>query len=361
VTLEIAAAAVAAGARSLVASAGGAMEGRLAAAGAELIRLPMDAKDPLSIALNASRLRRVVRAENVKLVHVRSRAPAFSALWAAKAANVPLVTTYHGLYAGHSPMKRWYNSVMTKGTLVMAGSQFVAAHIAAEHHVAAYRIWAAPEGVDLSVFDPAAVDTARVESIRREWNLDPQDRRQVLLLAARMTRLKGHRLAIEALAALKRRDVVLILAGRPGRPAYESELRDIARRAGLAEQVRFVGSVADMPAAYLAADLVMAPSLVPESFGRTVAEAGAMERPVLAANLGGPAEIVEHGLTGWLVAPADRSAWARALELALATHSGPLAAMGAAARERVARFYSLDRMCRATFRGYLEAIELRNK
>lgn len=352
VTIEVAAAVARAGGRSLVASRGGKLEAALASHGGELIRLPMHARDPVSIALNAARLARLIRKERVSLLHVRSRAPAFSAWAAARAERIPMIATYHGLYRGGSPLKRWYNSIMTRGDLVLASYRFVAAHIAAEHDVPAERLVIAPEGVDSGLFDPLAVSPARVAAVRQAWGLEEGDERQVLFLPARMTRRKGHALAIEALSGQAGENLILVFAGTGGSSGYMSGLRERVLRASLVEKVRFAGPCDDMPAAYLAADLVLAPSIEPETFGRTVAEAGAMARPVLAAAHGGPAEIVEHQLTGWLVPPADRAEWSLAVAAALATDEPSRRAMGAAARRRVERLYSLPAMFDATFAAY---------
>jgi len=319
----------------------------------------MDARDPASIAFNVAKLRRAIRLESVSMVHVRSRAPAFSAWAAARAERVPMVATYHGIYAARSPLKRWYNSIMTRGDLVLAGSRVVADHIASEHGLAADRIVLAQEGVDADAFDPDQVSPARVTAVRRSWGIEPGDTRQVLLLAGRLTALKGHELAIEALARLRRRDTLLVLAGRLGNPGYEGRLREAARTNGLADQVILPGPSTDMPAAYRAADFILAPSIAPESFGRTVAEAGASARPVIASHHGGPAEIVENAVTGWLVTPADPSAWASALSTALETGASVREQMGAAGRARVERSYSLERMCEATFDAYLRVLRSR--
>ncbi|HWA63756.1 MAG TPA: glycosyltransferase family 4 protein [Caulobacteraceae bacterium] len=357
-TLDVAAAVARAGRRSIVASHGGGMEARLAASGAELIRLPVQSKNPLVIALNGWRLERAIRERGVSLAHVRSRAPAFSALQAARAAGVPLVATYHGAYRADGPLKRWYNAIMTRGDLVIANSAFTRDHVLAEHGLDPAKVVVVPEGIDTDLFDPAAVSPQRVAAVRAAWGLRQAEPRTVVLLPGRLTRLKGQRLAAEALGRLKRRDeVILILAGAGGSAAHRQEVEAAAAVSGLGDQVRFVGPCDDMPAAYLAADFVVSPSLQPETFGRVVAEAGAMRRPVLAAAHGGPAEVVEPGVTGWLVRPGDVDAWCEALAAAMATPASARAAMGEAARERVKRLYSLPAMCEATFAVYRKLVE----
>jgi glycosyltransferase involved in cell wall biosynthesis len=356
-TVEVAAAVAGAGARSLVASRGGRLEAELAARGAGLIRLPLDARDPVTIAANAMRLEGVIRREKVSLVHVRSRAPAFSAGWAARRAGIPIVSAYHGIYATRSPMKRWYNAVMARTDAVIVNSAFTRDHVLSQHRVAADKLALIPEGVDPAAFDPATVSAGRVQSTRAAWGIG--DDRTVILVAARLTGWKGHRLIIDALAGSRERGQAhLVFVGRGDESPYGQELAAAAAWAGVT--LTLAGPSDDMPASFLAADLVAAPSLEPESFGRTVVEAGAMARVVLASALGGPAETILHGQTGFLISPGDARAWAAALDRAMAMSAAERAAMGATARERIKADYSIERMCEATFALYRRLSETKS-
>jgi glycosyltransferase involved in cell wall biosynthesis len=357
VTVEMAAAAAEAGARSLVASRGGRLEAELVARGAELIRLPLDARDPVTMAANALRLKGLIRREKVSLVHVRSRAPAFSAGWAARRAGIPVVSAYHGIHAARSPTKRWYNAVMTRADAVIVNSAFTRDHVLEQHRVAADRLALIPEGVDPAAFDPAAISAGRVRSARAAWGIG--EGRAVILVAARLAGWKGHRLVIDALARSRERGGAhLVFVGRGDESPYAAELAAAAARAGVA--LTIAGPSSDMPASLLAADLVAAPSLEPESFGRTVAEAGAMARVVLASAVGGPAETIVHDQTGFLVSPGDARAWSAALGHALAMSGAERAAMGAAARERIEAHFSTRRMCEATFALYRRLSETKS-
>ncbi len=358
VTLDTALAVVRAGGRSLVASSGGRLEGALAHGGAELVRLAVHRRDPLTLATNAERLRRLIAARGVSLVHVRSRAPAFSAIWAARRAKIPVIATYHGIYQARSPWKRWYNGVMTRGDATIANSGFTRDHILSEHRLAPERVSVVPEGIDTERFDPARASSERMAAVRDAWGLDPADPRPVLLLAARLTGWKGQRVAIEALAGCGGPGgPLLILAGRAEKPDEAAALRAAAARVGVGNRVRLVGPVDDMPAAYALADLVIAPSTLPESFGRGVAEAAAMQRPVLATPLGGPAETILPGETGWLAPPGDTQAWASAIAAALATPREARERMGRAGRARVIAHFSLAAMTAATFQLYRRLLE----
>jgi len=352
-----------AGGRALVASAGGRMAGALARAGGELIVLPAQSKNPLVIAANAHRLTRIIRAEGVSLVHARSRAPAISALWAARATQTPFVATYHGVYEAHNAVKRWYNSVMTRGALTIANSAYTRDHIIAEHRLDPERVVAINRGVDLAWFDPEAVTAERISALRASWGLSADDDRVKLLLAGRLTRWKGQTLAIAAAAQLKAQGIggfLLLLAGDDqGRSGYRAELEAAIAQQDLGEAVKIVGHCADMPAAYRLADLALAPSLKPEPFGRTAVEPQIMGRPVLAADHGAMRETVEAGQTGWRVAPGDPAAWAAALAEAIAAGPQRRAAMGVAARARAVRLYSAKAMGEATLAVYARILEMR--
>ncbi len=356
-TLDMAEAVTRAGGVALVASAGGRLEDELARRGGELVRMPLDRKAPDTLLANALRLERLIRTRGVDLVHARSRAPAWSALMAARRTGAPFVTTYHGVYNARSGLKRAYNRVMARGDVVIANSGFTRDHLLAEHRgIDPARVVAIPRGVDLARFDPGRVAAERVTAVRASWGLVPDDRRPIALLAARLTAWKGQGLMIQALARLAaqgRAELVLVLAGDDqGRTAYSDGLRAQAAAAGLLDRVRTVGHCADMPAAYLAADFACAPSLDPEAFGRTAVEPQALGRPVLAADHGAVRETVVDGVTGWRVAPGDVDAWAAALARMLDTPPAARLAMGAAGRARVASLYSLEAMTAATLDVY---------
>jgi glycosyltransferase involved in cell wall biosynthesis len=361
-TLDIADAVQTAGATAIVASMGGRMETQLTASGARLERMMVHSKNPLLMLGNAVRLARLIRARGVSLIHVRSRAPAFSAAIAAKATGVPLIATYHGVYKAKGSLKRWYNGVMTRGEVVIANSDFTRHHVIAQHQVPADKVVAIPRGVDIARFDPAAVSDARRQALAQAWGV-AGDRRVKILLAGRLTRWKGQTLAIEAAAALKAQgvdDFVLILAGdAQGRTGYQDELGGLILKHGLTRNVAIVGHCADMPAAYALSDIAIAPSLNPEAFGRTAVEPQAMGVPVIAADHGATRETVVPGETGWLAAPGDVEAWTRALGEAIAIGPDGRARMGEAAARRARALYSVKAMCDATLAVYADVLARR--
>ena len=362
-TIDVAHAVVAQGGKALVATKGGRMAARLEADGGRLAQMPTQSKNPLVMLGNAARLIDLIRREKISLVHARSRAPAFSALWAAHATKTPFVATYHGVYNARSNLKKWYNAVMTRGDLVIANSEFTRDHVIREHNIAPEKVVAIPRGVDLSRFEPGVVTRERIETLRQAWGVAPKERRLKVLLAGRLTRWKGQGLMIEAMALLKARGqdkVLLLLAGDDqGRKGYRAELEAAIAAAGLEDAVKLVGHCDDMPAAYLLADLAIAPSLEPEAFGRTAVEPQVMGRPVMASDHGATRETIIPGETGWLVKPGDAQAWAEALLEACECGAARRQAMGLAARARARRLYSVDAMCEATLNVYARVLRAR--
>jgi glycosyltransferase involved in cell wall biosynthesis len=353
-TLEIAEAQLAAGFRAFVASAGGPLVAPLEALGARHVALPLATKSPLAIWRNAAGLAAVVRAEGIGLLHARSRAPAWSALLAARRTGARFVTTYHGTYNEGFPGKRLYNSVMARGDRVIAISRFIAGIVRDRHGVGEDRLRIIPRGVDVRRFDPAAVAPDRIAALRAAWGIAPGC--PVVMLPGRVTRWKGQAVLVEAMATL-RGDAQALLVGDAGaKPAFEEELRGRIAALGLADRVRLVGHAADVPAALLLADVVVHASTDAEAFGRTVIEAQAMERCVIASDLGGPTETVEQGVTGWRVPPGDPLALATAIERVLAMPPGERAAAGVRARAAVLAGYTTARMQAATLGVYRELL-----
>jgi glycosyltransferase involved in cell wall biosynthesis len=360
-TIDVAHAVIEAGGRALVAARGGRMVARLEEDGGRLAQMPVQSKNPLVMLGNAARLIDLIRKEKVSLVHARSRAPAHSALWAAHTTGVPFIATYHGVYHAKNSLKRWYNAVMTRGDLVIANSDFTRDHILTEHGIDPARVVTIPRGVDLSRFDPRKVDPARVDALRAAWGV-PADK-LVFLLAGRLTRIKGQLSIVEAAARMKaagRDDFVVLFAGDDqGRVDYRQEILNAIAGAGLTGVVKVVGHCDDMPAAYMACDVALLPTLKPESFGRAAVEPQVMERPVIVSDHGAARETLIQGETGWRAAVGDASAWATAMTHALDVGGPRRREMGEQAASRARRLYSVDAMCEATLQVYARVLEAR--
>ncbi len=361
-TVEICQAITRAGGRTFVFTEGGRMAGDVKQAGGIVVPFPAGTKNPARIVANGFALARFMRERGVDLIHARSRAPAWSALIAARATGLSFVTTYHGAYAERTPLKRLYNSVMARGQIVIANSRYTADLVRARYGTPENRIRVIHRGVDLERFDPNAVSEARVQKLRRRWGVGRNDR--IVLHAARLTGWKGQRHVIEAAAALGAagpgEGVTFVLAGdAQGREAYAAGLEFQIGALGLEGRVRLVGHCADMPAAFSAAHVAIVASTEPEAFGRASAEAQAMGCPVIVTEQGASPETLLLGerdgkdkATGWLVPVADANALAGAIGEALALADGARSAMGQRARAHVAEAFSSTQMKRATLEVY---------
>jgi glycosyltransferase involved in cell wall biosynthesis len=313
-TIEVAAALVAAGWKAVVASAGGPMVRELERAGALHVVLPLASKNPFVMRRNVERLATLIRREQIDIVHARSRAPAWSALIAARRTGRHFVTTFHNAYDTSSWVKRRYNAVMAEGERVIAISRFVAEHAAAVYHVPPERLRIIERGVDFTRFDPERVSAERVIQLAREWRLP--DGLPVVMLPGRLTRWKGQLILVDAMTRLGRRNLRCVLVGA-GTGRYRRQLEQTIIERGLGDITHVIEDCRDMPAAYMLADVVVSASTRPEGFGRIIAEAQAMGRPVIATDHGGAREIVRDEETGWLVPPKDPQALADAIATAL--------------------------------------------
>jgi glycosyltransferase involved in cell wall biosynthesis len=365
-TIEIAEAIVVAGGRAIVLTEGGRMLDRLKATGADVRIFPAATKNPAKLIANAAAIAKIVEADGVDLLHARSRAPAWSALWAARWTKRPFVTTYHGAYNENSAAKRFYNGVMARGDLVIANSGYTRDLIRARYGTPQTRIRVIHRGVDVQAFDPAMVAPERVVKLRTAWGVKPEDR--VILQAARLTNWKGQHVVVDAarrLASQRQFGGVVVLAGdAQGRETYTEGLKEAIRAGGLEGRVRLVGHVDDMPAAYLAADASIVASIEPEAFGRTAVESQAMGCPVIATRIGAPPETVlsppEHSprsMTGWLVPPGDAQALADALLWALSLEEPARAELGVRARAHAVGAFSLRQMRLKTLSVYDEILK----
>ena len=356
-TLEVARGVVGAGGRSLVVSEGGGMVARLEEEGSRHIDMPAASKNPLVMAGTQAALKRLVAEEGVSLLHARSRAPAWPALGAARASDIPFVTTWHGAYSGRTRAKQLYNSVMARGDVAIANSEFTARAVRGTY--ARWRFFddgklvTIPRGADLSRFDPGAVTPERLDAAFER--LGGRDDTRVLL-PGRLTDWKGQRVMIEAARRLRDEGGIPSLrvaftGDAQGREAYREELAAMIEAADLGRIAHLAGHYEDMPAAYAWSDVVVSASTRPEAFGRVAVEAMAMGRPVVATKHGGSLETVADGETGTLVPPGDADALARAIG-ALARDPEARAMMGRAGRARARARFSTEAMVNRTLGVY---------
>jgi glycosyltransferase involved in cell wall biosynthesis len=357
--IEIAKAIVAAGGRALIASRKGRLEAESHMSGIEFRHLPLDTKNPLQIYKNSALLQKLIIKENVDIVHVRSRAPAWSAYLATQSLGIPFVTTYHAAYSSQTIFKTFYNSVMAKGDRIIAISQFIKDHLIRKYSKFSWfdpsKIRLIPRGIDYTRFDPLIISDESLQQLRNSWEV-PQSTR-LLLLPGRISRTKGQDLLIKALALMKHTDVMAIFVGSAFRhESYRNSLLRLASKLNLENRVKWVPPYENIPIAYQLADIIICPSLVPEGFGRLMAEAQAMQKPIIASDHGAARELIENGVTGWLTPPGDASALAKTLDHALDLSQKQLDKMGTKGRKRVKERFSQEEMSSNTIAVYKELL-----
>ena len=357
--VDVAIAVAESGARSLVVSHGGDMVRELERAKVPHFKLPLHSKNPWTILVNIGRLEKIIRENKVDIVHARSRAPAWSAFYAAKRVGAHFVTTFHGTYTGvDNFLKKYYNSIQTRGERVIVISRFIGKHIRSIYGVEENRIRLVHRGIDLDRFDPAKVSAERLVQLAKKWRLP--DGMSVVMLPGRITRWKGQTIMINALAQLGRHDIRCLLVGADqGRAGYRRELETLLQRFGLADIVHVMEHCTDMPAAYMLSDVVVSASTDPEAFGRVVAEAQAMGRPVIASDHGGVGEMVHSEKTGWLFPPGDAEALAGVLRRVLDLSPVEREVLTKTAADYVHKNFSKQKMCDRTLGVYNDVMASR--
>lgn len=355
--IDIADALVKAGAHAIVVSNGGNRLHDLARTGATHINLPVHSKNPLIMWSNIHRLRRIIKEHRVDIVHVRSRAPAWSALKACE--TIPTthyMTTCHNAYNFQSASKKFYNSAMTKGERVIVISNFVAQYIHEHYGLDERTMRLIPRGIPMNQFHPSLVTSERLVKLTKEWRIP--EGKNIIMLPGRLARWKGHSDLIEAMALLKKKDVFgLIIGPDKGHTDYRTELETLIREKGLESKVRMVDNCNDMPAAYMLATVAISASTSPEGFGRVPVEAQAMGRPVVATNHGGAMETVIHGETGWLVPINNPEKMAEAIDEALSLTPDQRNILASRAMQHVHENFTKDLMANRTLDVYAELLK----
>ena len=343
-TLEIANKIAHSGYNSIVISSGGPLVERLTAEGSLHIDINVASKNPFTIWINAKRIASIIKDYRVDIIHARSRAPAWSCYLAARWTNITLITTFHGVYNFKYFAKKLYNSIMTRGDKVIAVSNFVKEHIIKNYDADDNKITVIHRGVDQNHFAQQNVSEEDQKRFKKKYNV-PQNI-PVLLLPARMTRWKGQAMLVEALNKIKHLNFYCIMAGDLGKHfSYVQEVKEQVAKYKLQSKVQLFGVEPNMRNLYAISDIVLSTSIEPEAFGRTVIEAQAMEKIVIATKIGGPIETVENGQTGFLVTPGDADDLAQKIEYAisiLGTQDAKF--ITSCARKHVSDDFSLDRM-----------------
>lgn len=353
-TLEIAKKIVESGNISIVISAGGPLVEALEQDGSIHIKMNVASKNPITIWNNAGKIANIIRNYNVDIVHARSRAPAWSCYFAAKATGIKLITTFHGIYNFKNSIKKYYNSVMTQGVKVIAVSNFVKNHIIENYKIDKNKIQVIYRGVNHEEFTKEKVSDELLKKFREKYNVPAGAR--VLLLPSRMTRWKGHLILIEALEKIKHLNFYCIIAGDLAKhPGFVSEIQEKIQEYKIQNRAQLFGNEPNMMGLYGIADIVLSTSIEPEAFGRTIIEAQSMERLVIATNIGGACETIQDGVTGFHVKAGDVDDLAKKIEYCLGIiGSAEEKKITSNARKAVATNFSLDLMLKSTLSIYNE-------
>lgn len=355
-TLDLCAYLIQQGHQAYVISSGGPLVSELETMGAKHILLPVHSKNPFIIYRNSQKLNKIIQDYKFDLIHVRSRAPAWSCLPASRQTKTPLVSTFHGQYGHQNKLKKLYNSSMLRTDTCIAVSQFIKNHLKENYPQYAVPIKLIRRGIDLSYFSQTYT-ADQIERLKDQWHIDQEHK--VVLLPGRITRIKGHLTLLKALTQLRSERITCLIVGdAAGKLAYHRSLLDFIEANQLSEQVKFTGNCNDMVALYALADIVISASSKPEAFGRTACEAQAMGCLVVATRHGGSLETIAPAQQPFMCDVDSSESMAKAIKLALSLcqkdKMEQKQAIIQASKAHITQNFSLERMCLETISLYNE-------
>ena len=348
--------------KSYVATSGGPLLKYINKKKVKVFRLPVQSKNPILILINSIILIFLIIIFNIDIVHARSRAPAWSCLIATKVTRRKFVTTFHGTYNFKSTLKRWYNSVMVRSDLVIAGSNFIFSHIKenySKYLLPNKKFLVIFRGINTDFFNPKKIKESDKSLLRKKWKIE--DNKRIILMPGRLTIWKGHEMFIEAISKLKEispeKDFVAVILGSDqGRKIYKKKLIRLVEQHRLNNEILFIDHLDLMPIAYEISDIVVSASIEPESFGRVSVEAQSMEKPIIASNIGGSNETIINDRTGFLFEAGNTKNLSEkmneVLNLSEVTRNG----IGAEGRKNVVKKFNVEKMCNSTYSEYKKLI-----
>ena len=347
----------------IVTSSGGSLVEKLNFRKIKHIKLPLNSKNPLIIFFNIFTLAWIIKKYKVKIVHVRSRAPAWSAYYACSMfRGVKLVSTVHGAYNNQNIFKKIYNSIMLKSIKIIAVSKYIKNYLLKNYNFTKKKeekIVVIPRGVDQKKFNPQNVDSRRLFSLSKQWELP--DGIPIILFPSRIAPFKGHKTLLKAIAILKKdlkiKFICLMVGLSKGHSNYETEINSFIEENDLSDYIKFFGPCPDMPAAYKISDIVVSPADKPEGFGRIIIESQSMERPVIASAHGGSLELVKNNYNGLLFKPSNEQDLADKLKYLLCLSKEEKKKIIKKASALVSEKYNIDKMCDLNFKLYNSIIK----
>ena len=344
--------------KSYIATSGGELLKYVDKKKVKIIKLPVHSKNPILILLNSIILTLIILFLNINIVHARSRAPAWSCLIATKLTFRKLVTTFHGTYNFSSNFKKFYNCVMVRSDLLIAGSNFIFSHIN-ENYLkylnSKKKFLVIFRGINTEYFDQENLKINSVSKLKTLWQIE--DNSKVILLPGRLTSWKGQELFIEAINKFKKLNAdvdftAVILGNDQGRTVYKKKLERLVEQYNLTNDFRFIGKCEYMPAAYMLADIVISSSIEPEAFGRVSVEAQSMKKPIIASNIGGSNETIIDNKTGILFESGNAESLSKKINEIINLDTLTLELMGKEGRKNVINRFNIEKMCLNTYSEY---------
>lgn len=356
-TVEIASGMQEQGIKNFVVSSGGRMEYDLTRIKVKHFTLPLKTKNIFKIYSNSKKIAQIIRENKINIVHARSRAPAWSAYWAAKKTGATFLTTYHGTYGlGYFNLKKLYNRVMTYGKLVIAISDHIKQHMIKEYNVSEDKIRLIHRCVNLDNFNPEKVTQERMIKAIKDFNI-PEDK-PIISLIGRVSKWKGQDLLIEALSKVKNKNFYCLIVGSDqGRTALSNKLKEMVKKYKLEGKVQFIDHSFDIPALLMLSDIVLSAAIEPEAFGRAAIEGQAMGKIVIASNIGGSLENTIDNVTGKLFKSGDSQDLAESIDWALNLSKSEKEKIGKAAIKNVRDHFTKQIMCDKTIAVYHELMQ----
>ena len=324
----------------------------------KIIKLPVNSKNPLLILINSIVLIGIIILNNISIVHARSRAPAWSCWLATKITGRKFVTTFHGTYNFNNIFKKFYNSVMARSNLIIAGSNFIFTHI--KENYLKYlddkkKLLVIFRGINVDYFDPTTKVYSEEKKLLTKWEIEKD--KKILLLPGRLTSWKGQEIFIEAINLVNielgyEAFYAVILGSDQGRDLYKKKLIRLAEQYRMTKQIRFIDHCSDMALAYKISDIVVSASVEPEAFGRVAVEAQSMEKTIIASNIGGSNETIVDEKTGFLFESGNAKSLSQKILKVLTMDEPSLKSIGIEGRKNIIQKFNVEKMCFSTYSEY---------
>ena len=328
----------------------------------KVIRLPVHSKNPLLIFINAIVLTFIILFLNINIVHARSRAPAWSCYIATKITRRKFVTTFHGTYNFNSKLKKFYNSVMVRSKLIIAGSNFIFSHIKenySEFININNKLLVIFRGINIDYFDQTSTIESDEIKLKKHWGIE--ENKKIILMPGRLTSWKGQELFIEAINMVNielgyEAFYAVILGSDQGRDLYKKKLIRLSEQYRMSKQLKFIDNCKNMALAYKISDIVVSASIEPEAFGRVAVEAQSMQKSIIASNIGGSNETINDEKTGFLFDAGDAKSLSRKIMKVLSMDESLLKSIGIEGRKNIIKKFNVEKMCFSTYSEYKKLI-----